>query len=54
MTFEVFKDGKRMFITEAVKCVPDVDTQKKLASAGYKMKLNGKAHKPGKVAAECY
>ena len=51
MIFEVFKDGKRMFVTDSLKAVPDVETQKVILASGYKMKLDGKAHKPGKVTA---
>lgn len=49
MIFEVFKDGKRMFVTETARGVPDAETQRRLAAGGYKLKLDGKACKPGKA-----
>lgn len=36
--FEVYKDGKRVFWTEDIKCVPDDEIIKSLKKSKYKIK----------------
>lgn len=44
MKFEVINDKNKVVMhTESMSCIPDKETLKSMLSAGYKIKLDGKA-----------
>lgn len=49
MKFEVFgPDGRRMMYTEHPECVPDLETQRAMKAAGYKIRHSDCAQEPPK------
>lgn len=43
MEFEIIKDSTTIFRTPDISCIPDKNQLDKMAKAGYKFKIDGKA-----------